>query len=484
MTPTIARGIAVQHRNRMFRDMLAVQLRQQPGLELVGTVATGVELVRLGELRRPAIIVYEADAPRWDIDRLVALPRPAGRPVRIIGLHSGLPAAHLVHAYESGVSALVQYADGWGPLIAAIRAPVLPIEAARSHSAGPALTARELEVLYLITAGFVVAQIARMLGISQHTVEHHRRQIFAKLGVRDASPAAAGAARPAPVESVTRDEAAARPRLPVEQAVIRGRRGPVAERVGRLLAAHRIHPVQRPDERTVVVLVEPGPADWGTAEEHRGGLVVVSSAQPSYRQVMDALVAGAALVPAARLDGLLMAAVQAAGQGYLTVDLRYLRSLAGPAHRPGDWHQLALTPREREILVLVDRGRSMKQTARMLGISVRTVENLQANLFRKLGVHSRAAALTAARELRLFDAPAAPEALPAPAPEALPAPARETLPAPGPQALPAPGPPGAEALPEPVAAKLPAPAPEPLPAPAREPAAAKLPALAAGGPGA
>jgi DNA-binding CsgD family transcriptional regulator len=39
----------------------------------------------------------------------------------------------------------------------------------------------------------------------------------------------------------------------------------------------------------------------------------------------------------------------------------------------------------------------------MLGISIRTVENLQSNLFKKLRVHSRAAALVAAHDLGLLD---------------------------------------------------------------------------------
>jgi len=49
---------------------------------------------------------------------------------------------------------------------------------------------------------------------------------------------------------------------------------------------------------------------------------------------------------------------------------------------------VVLTGREREIVAAIAAGQSTKQTARLLGISVRTVENLQGNLFRKLGVHA------------------------------------------------------------------------------------------------
>jgi DNA-binding CsgD family transcriptional regulator len=65
--------------------------------------------------------------------------------------------------------------------------------------------------------------------------------------------------------------------------------------------------------------------------------------------------------------------------------------------------QISLTPREREILRSIGFGRTTKQTAAELGISARTVENLQGNLFRKLRVHSRTAALVVAHDLWLID---------------------------------------------------------------------------------
>lgn len=60
-----------------------------------------------------------------------------------------------------------------------------------------------------------------------------------------------------------------------------------------------------------------------------------------------------------------------------------------PAAGPG------LTPREREILGLAAAGLSVKQTAHVLGVAVKTVESLQRQLFRKLGVRGRAGAVAA-----------------------------------------------------------------------------------------
>jgi len=62
-----------------------------------------------------------------------------------------------------------------------------------------------------------------------------------------------------------------------------------------------------------------------------------------------------------------------------------------------------LTAREHEILRSIARGDTVRQTGRALGIAGKTVENIQARLFRKLGVRNRAGALTAAYGLGLLD---------------------------------------------------------------------------------
>jgi LuxR family maltose regulon positive regulatory protein len=59
------------------------------------------------------------------------------------------------------------------------------------------------------------------------------------------------------------------------------------------------------------------------------------------------------------------------------------------------------TPRELDVLLGIARGDSIKQTARALGISPKTVESLQTGLFRKLGVRNRAQAVTRAHALGL-----------------------------------------------------------------------------------
>lgn len=60
-------------------------------------------------------------------------------------------------------------------------------------------------------------------------------------------------------------------------------------------------------------------------------------------------------------------------------------ALASPSQSPDGLLDL-LTPREREIAVLITRSNSSKEVASRLNISIKTAENHRANLMRKLGV--------------------------------------------------------------------------------------------------
>ena len=58
----------------------------------------------------------------------------------------------------------------------------------------------------------------------------------------------------------------------------------------------------------------------------------------------------------------------------------------------------ALTRREREVMALIAAGCSNRQIASELVITLGTAKRHIANIYRKLGVHSRAQAVAVARE--------------------------------------------------------------------------------------
>jgi DNA-binding NarL/FixJ family response regulator len=411
-----ALSVVLQHGNRLIREMLAGHLTREPGITIAGTTSSGPELVRLCTIRRPAVAVFEADAPRWSNERLVMLLRQTSRQMRMIGVHDALTAAYVIRAYAAGVSALVSYSAGLDTLCEAVKTKALPVEIARQAPPdGQALTERELQVLYLISAGFPSKQVATELGISLHTVEHHKKQIFAKLNVHNQAQAAASAIRLG-LHSPSAPPRRPSPRTPKRRrsptVALAASDGRLADHVREILRENRIpvvdegvvlQPVSE-DGSLITVLVDPPQSDLPSLD---GKHVFVDSKEPKRSQITRALASGIATVPASRVDDLLVPAVHAAAQGYVLANSTDVRALSGPSHDDSatGWRrwELTLTPREKEILTSISHGHATKQTAQLLGISIRTVENLQSSLFRKLRVHSRAAALVAAHSLGLLD---------------------------------------------------------------------------------
>ncbi len=66
------------------------------------------------------------------------------------------------------------------------------------------------------------------------------------------------------------------------------------------------------------------------------------------------------------------------------------QDLAANPGDPAKSHRSRLTPREREILQLLAEGKSNKEVATLLGISVNTAEAHRANIMTKLDLHSLA----------------------------------------------------------------------------------------------
>jgi DNA-binding NarL/FixJ family response regulator len=127
--------------------------------------------------------------------------------------------------------------------------------------------------------------------------------------------------------------------------------------------------------------------------------VVALTSFSEAERVHQALEAGAAgyLLKDAEADEV-VAAVRAAHRGEVHLDpvvaRKLTRSLVAPARTA-----TALTPREREILILLAHGKSNHDIARTLIISERTARTHVSNVLTKLGLASRTqAALWAVRE--------------------------------------------------------------------------------------
>jgi DNA-binding NarL/FixJ family response regulator len=158
--------------------------------------------------------------------------------------------------------------------------------------------------------------------------------------------------------------------------------------------------------RPVLVLVDPAPSDWPGVDEATAPAVLVRSEPMSPAETITALGCGVTGVVAAEdVVRTLVPALVLTDFGHVTVEPGAADVLmAGIGSRFFDvQHGLPeLTARESEILDSIASGHSVRQTARRLGIAEKTVQNIQARMFRKLGTQNRAGALGAAHALGLL----------------------------------------------------------------------------------
>jgi DNA-binding NarL/FixJ family response regulator len=136
-----------------------------------------------------------------------------------------------------------------------------------------------------------------------------------------------------------------------------------------------------PDVRLVALLTDEtddGVVEW--AEAGVEGFVTPETSLEELKDTVACVAGGGALCPPAATAALLRRIVTA-GQG----------------RRGGDARSGKLTPREREIVALIDRGMSNKQIARELQIELATVKNHVHSVLEKLQVERRGAAAAVMR---------------------------------------------------------------------------------------
>jgi DNA-binding NarL/FixJ family response regulator len=90
------------------------------------------------------------------------------------------------------------------------------------------------------------------------------------------------------------------------------------------------------------------------------------------------------------------AALASVAQGGMIVAPEVAAGIRAGLRRPTPFPQL--TPREREVLGMMSRGRTNEHIASTLGLSVKTVRNVVSSIYLKLEVSSRAQAVAVARD--------------------------------------------------------------------------------------
>ncbi|GAA1048061.1 response regulator transcription factor [Arthrobacter russicus] len=204
MNPVISVLLADDH--AAIRQGLRMILSQDPGIEVVGEAGDGATAVAMSRSLRPEVVLMDIRMPGMDGIEATRQISAAGTARVLIlttfdlddyvlgGLRAGAAGFLLKSASaEAIIQGIGNVAAGDAVLAPEVTRTVIeklvsaaaaePRPEARTPQGLAELTARELDVLRAVGAGWTNQQIARRLGIAETTVKTHLSRIFGKLNL-------------------------------------------------------------------------------------------------------------------------------------------------------------------------------------------------------------------------------------------------------------------------------------------------------------
>ncbi len=187
----------------MVRNGLRMIVDAQPDLEVVAEAGDGAQALEIASRQALELAILDVSMPvltGLQAARRITQEHPQLR-VLMLSMHDN--EQYLFEALRAGASGYVLKTAADRDLIEACRAvlrgqPFLYpsgiavlirdyLDRASDGDELPTdpLSPRELEVVKLVAEAHTSEQIARVLGVSRKTVERHRENVLAKLGMRD-----------------------------------------------------------------------------------------------------------------------------------------------------------------------------------------------------------------------------------------------------------------------------------------------------------
>ncbi|QWA12869.1 response regulator transcription factor [Sodalis ligni] len=174
-----------------------------PKLSLAGSVATLAEAKVLLHHTVPDVAIIDLGLHDGDGIELIKTLQQQTFPTAVLVATVFGDEAHVIRAIEAGArgyllkdTSIVDFARavelvhaGGAPLSPQIARHLLkrfePAEKSAVQAGPDSLTLREMDILKHISQGFTVAESARMLSLSSHTVATHIKNIYSKLAVHN-----------------------------------------------------------------------------------------------------------------------------------------------------------------------------------------------------------------------------------------------------------------------------------------------------------
>ena len=179
----------------IVRGGIVALLESAGDMEVVGTASTGLEAVELAVQLAPDIVLMDLRMPGIDGDEATARILAQRSGIRVVVLTTYETDAGILSAIEAGASGYLLKAAPQEEILAGIRSvargevALAPSIAAmlvnRVKRPQISLSARETEVLGLVSQGLSNPAIAKQLFLSEATVKTHLLHAFEKLDVKD-----------------------------------------------------------------------------------------------------------------------------------------------------------------------------------------------------------------------------------------------------------------------------------------------------------
>ena len=181
----------------LIRDALTLKVDLQPDMRMVATAATGEEALICFERYRPDVTLMDLQLPTMSgLDAIRAI-RREDQQARIIVLTMYEGDEDIYRAIEAGAATYLlkdMLADDLIRIVRDVHTGARPMpadvaERLAERDGQGTLTRREVQVVELIATGMRNKEIARVLNISEETVQAHVKNILAKLRVPDRTAA-------------------------------------------------------------------------------------------------------------------------------------------------------------------------------------------------------------------------------------------------------------------------------------------------------
>ena len=182
----------------IVRGGLRLLIDRQPDMQVVAEAEDGVDAFERALQSRPDLCVMDVSMPRMtglQAARQIRAHLP-GTQVLALSMHDD--ERYLYDAAQAGASGYVLKRAADADLVDAVKAVAAGGAFVSPHAEGAErwltdraggprdpLTPRELDVVKLIAEAYTNRQIAAILHVSEKTVESHRGNVLAKLGMRD-----------------------------------------------------------------------------------------------------------------------------------------------------------------------------------------------------------------------------------------------------------------------------------------------------------